>query len=249
MASYKTLLSEKDFLKVKLRARAVSKNGTNLYAIYYKDRTLYFKTQSVTDPRLIYTERIEMTDVTIENILNCKSFRELENLIKSGNIKIHCSCPAFLYWGYKYKAWKGGYGIEKEIRRPKIRNPYERGYVCKHLYYIMQVFPLLARPIASKYRFWLKKKQEWTGNVKQSKYFGTRTVTTDLSKNETISLPEVSDSTNIQMEGDTGPEVMDTINTNEPLITEQDIIQDAQSMSDISDHSGFFGSGSGNLTD
>ena len=40
------------------------------------------------------------------------------------------NCPAFLYWGFQYKAWKEGYGLVKETRRPTIRNPHQQGYVC-----------------------------------------------------------------------------------------------------------------------
>lgn len=40
------------------------------------------------------------------------------------------NCPAFLYWGFKYIAWKKGYGLIPEYRRPKVRNPNQRGFVC-----------------------------------------------------------------------------------------------------------------------
>lgn len=207
MATYRNLLAEKDFLKVQLRARVVSKSGVILRAIYYKNRELMFLTHSVTDPKLVYTERIELSDLDIDAILNAKKFRDIENLIKNGNIKIYCSCPAFHYWGYQYMAWKRGYGLVKETRRPKIRNPYEKGYLCKHLYAIMLVFPLLARPVANKFKYWATKKVEWEGEAKTSKFFGTRKVTTDLSKNEGVSL-------------------RDSYIDDEPLITADDIIND-----------------------
>lgn len=40
------------------------------------------------------------------------------------------NCPAFLYWGFKAMAWKNGYGLEKELRMPRVRNPHQQGYVC-----------------------------------------------------------------------------------------------------------------------
>lgn len=206
MATYRKLLSEHDFLKVQLRARAVWANGVVLHAIYYKKNELMFQTRSVTDPHVIYTERIALSDLNVDEILKAKKFRDIENMIKNGNIKIYCSCPAFHYWGYKYMAWKGGYGLEKETRRPVVRNPQERGYVCKHLYAICQIFPLLARPVASKYKLWITKKIEWEGS-KTSNFFGQRGVTTDLKKNEQISL-------------------RDSVIDDEPLITTDDIVKD-----------------------
>lgn len=40
------------------------------------------------------------------------------------------NCPAFLYWGYQYIAWKKGYGLVVEHRRPRVRNPQQRGFLC-----------------------------------------------------------------------------------------------------------------------
>lgn len=40
------------------------------------------------------------------------------------------NCPAFLYWGYQYIAWKKGYGLVVEHRRPHVRNPQQRGFLC-----------------------------------------------------------------------------------------------------------------------
>ena len=80
-------------------------------------------------------------------------FDEPHNYIANGVIV--SNCPAFHYWGYKYKAWKMGYGLEKELRRPVIRNPHEKGYVCKHLYLVLQTFPFYAKELAAKFgKYW-----------------------------------------------------------------------------------------------
>ena len=80
-------------------------------------------------------------------------FDEPHNYIANGVIV--SNCPAFHYWGYKYKAWRMGYGLEKELRRPVIRNPHEKGYVCKHLYLVLQTFPFYAKTLASKFgKYW-----------------------------------------------------------------------------------------------
>ena len=73
------------------------------------------------------------------------------------------NCPAFLYWGFKYLAWKKGYGLEKELRRPRVRNPHQKGFVCKHLYLVMQLYPFLAKSLASKFKNYAEKKIEKEG--------------------------------------------------------------------------------------
>ena len=160
---YKNLLSETNFLKVRVRARKLMRGGSDLVAILYKDRTIVFKTKSGTTPGVVWTQTIEMTDLAIEEIANTKTYKDVENLIKSSALKVHCNCYAFHYWGFKYLAWKKGYGIEKEIRRPVVRNPYEQGYVCKHLYLVMQLYPFLAKSLASKFKNYADKKVEAEG--------------------------------------------------------------------------------------
>lgn len=82
-------------------------------------------------------------------------FDEPHNYIANGVIV--SNCPAFHYYGYKYKAWKMGYGLEKELRRPIIRNPFGKGYVCKHLYLVLETFPFISKTLASKFsEYWQK---------------------------------------------------------------------------------------------
>lgn len=66
------------------------------------------------------------------------------------NNVIVSNCPAFHYWGYKYMAWKRGYGIQKEVRFPYVRNPHERGFLCKHLHFVLSIFPFITPQVASK---------------------------------------------------------------------------------------------------
>lgn len=73
-----------------------------------------------------YLITIQLLDLT-GNVL--KSLRSALN----GNIKISCTCPAFLYFGYKYITYKGGYGINKETRPPDKNNPNKEGAACKHI--------------------------------------------------------------------------------------------------------------------
>lgn len=147
---YRVLLSERNFLKVKERARALP-NGTNLIGIYYTENKLIFKTRSASRPKIVWTQTIEITDVAAEKILTAASFRDVQDLILNSGLKIHCNCEAFQFWGYKYMAWKGGYGLEQENRRPIVRNSHQKGFVCKHLYLALSTYPFWAATLASKY--------------------------------------------------------------------------------------------------
>lgn len=77
----------------------------------------------------------------------------------TANNVIVSNCPAFLFWGYKYMAWRRGYGIQRETRRPVVRNPHQRGRVCKHLYLVMSLFPFWIKPIAQKFKAWADSKE------------------------------------------------------------------------------------------
>lgn len=160
---YKQLISEKNFLKVQKRARALMSTGSDLIAIYYKDRTLIFKTRSGTYKNVVWTQKVLISDATLDNIMAAKSFKSLEDLIKNSGLQIACDCPSFSFWGFKYIAWKKGYGLEKELRRPLIRNPKQQGTCCKHLYVVLQLYPFWAKAIASKFRNYYVNQIESTG--------------------------------------------------------------------------------------
>lgn len=160
MTKYKELLRYPDFLKVRARARALMGNGTDLIAILYKDRKLIFKTASGTyGKKVTWTQTIELTDASIENILAAKKFRDLETLIRESGLKIHCNCPAFHWWGFKYIAWRKGYGLEREMHRPMIRNPHEVASVCKHLYLVLSLYPFWAPALAKRFKNWAESKE------------------------------------------------------------------------------------------
>lgn len=149
--NYRKLLSEREFLQVHRRSLALRRYGSLLVDVLYDKSRLIFKTRSATNPREItYTETIELKDLDYAMLKDMK-FSDVESFVLNSGIKVHCDCPAFHYWGYKYMAWKRGYGIQREVRPPIIRNPFERGFLCKHLYLVLGLFPTLKKVIASKF--------------------------------------------------------------------------------------------------
>lgn len=64
---------------------------------------------------------------------------DIQKAMKSDNIKVSCDDPSFLYWAWKYKAWRDVYGLEKETRAPKRNNTQLQGALCKHLYSVIEL--------------------------------------------------------------------------------------------------------------
>ena len=74
----------------------------------------------------------------------------LNTVIMQGEVKVYCTCPAWIYTGSKYIATKLGYAYgSQENRFPRIRNPKLMGTVCKHAFIILKALPYQKFGIAS----------------------------------------------------------------------------------------------------
>lgn len=160
---YNALLSETQFLRVQARAQQMGLS-MNLLSINYADNMFVFQTRSQTRPGIIWTQNIQLQGTLRPEDVAHANARTLANMILDRHIKIHCNCEAFLYWGYKYKAWMKGYGLEREIRKPIIRNPNQRGFLCKHLYGILSAWKFYAPSIAQHYKDWYLQNEKKQGN-------------------------------------------------------------------------------------
>lgn len=143
MATYRTLISVKDFLKVQKRAGILS--SANMTAIKYYDKELVFSVPSASGNGF-YDTRIVVKDLDRRKI-NRMSPDEVNKIIRNSNLLVNCTCPAYKYWGFKYIATVNGYAINVEQRSPSVRNKELRGYVCKHIYKALQTYPFLTNTI------------------------------------------------------------------------------------------------------
>ena len=74
------------------------------------------------------------TKLSLASILNL--------VIMHGNIKIYCTCPHWVYGGYKYIATELDYAYgSTENRFPKIKNPKLMGTLCKHAFLVVKSLP------------------------------------------------------------------------------------------------------------
>src|SRR4030042_4267840 len=89
-----------------------------------------------------FNDALKMTDL---------NFMERANLAVFGDIKVKCSCPAYLYWGYDFITTQLDSNAGKgENRSPNIRNPHLEGVVCKHLVKVLEALPFHINDVAKK---------------------------------------------------------------------------------------------------
>lgn len=127
-SSWKQLYNEADS-----RRRYRSTKLKSRYMGISPDRGwIRFVTHSQYTPGLKYTQYIELKDIKDMKYFKEFSPEQVADLMLAGDLKVSCTCPDMRY-RFSYKAWTEGYGIKKERRFPKIRNPLLKGSVCKHL--------------------------------------------------------------------------------------------------------------------
>ena len=95
------------------------------------------KLYKVEDNKILYTVTSSQGNrqyiVTIQLLgLTGNKLRSLKGAI-NGDVKLSCTCPAFLYQGYRYIMYKAQAGIDREIRSPDKTNPEREGMACKHI--------------------------------------------------------------------------------------------------------------------
>lgn len=115
-----------------------------------EDYTVFFRVPSVTaKPPTNYTVKIKLVeypDIADEKDI---SIREKVRLAIAGDLQISCTCPAYLYFGYKYILTQmDANESDPEHRFPKVKNPKLQGAMCKHCYAAMLAFPLTWTRIA-----------------------------------------------------------------------------------------------------
>lgn len=68
---------------------------------------------------------------------------QMVQLALTGDVKVFCNCPDYLYGGFKYMGTELDYNLgTKEKRFPSMRNPNLEGTVCKHLFRVLTQLPM-----------------------------------------------------------------------------------------------------------
>lgn len=121
-----------------------------IYLGITEDYTVFFRVPSVTaDPPTNYVVKIRLLDYPEIADDDSLSVREKVRLAIAGDLKISCTCPAYLYFGYKYILTQLDTNeADDEHRFPRIKNPKLQGVMCKHCYAAIKAFPMKWTSIA-----------------------------------------------------------------------------------------------------
>ncbi len=105
----------------------------------YKGNTLRFFVPNRYNGWQTYVRFTEWNEVLDDREYNATESARL--LLWGGNLKVHCGCPAYLFWGMNYILTTKDAAIVPETRFPSIRNPNLKGGLCKHLTRTLKVLP------------------------------------------------------------------------------------------------------------
>ncbi len=86
-----------------------------------------------------YIEFMDWNEQLHDTSLNPNEVAKL--ILWAGNVKLHCQCPAYKFWGMQYILTQRKAAIIPEVRMPHVNNPYLKGVVCKHLNRTLKVLP------------------------------------------------------------------------------------------------------------
>lgn len=148
-ATYKdlALLIDGNFLKQKIRADALE--GVEFHNFEYNIMNFYVKSSEFEDNGIRYLNQVQFDQwEQVGTDEELKSIEKARLLLWAGDIRLHCTCPSQLYWGYSFILTILDSSIYPETRFPGVRNPHEKGVCCKHLNRVLRVLPFHSGEIA-----------------------------------------------------------------------------------------------------
>ena len=153
-STYKDIanLIDGNFLNQEVRAKELS--GIKMVGFKPED-TLNFHIHSsnFTENRIKYTNSVQFDQwVELGTDPDFNFTERARLLLWVGDIRLHCTCPSFLYHGYQYMCTVLDAAIYPEERFPRIKNPSEKGIVCKHMNRILKVLPFHQAEISKELR-------------------------------------------------------------------------------------------------
>lgn len=145
-------ISRKDFISnTDKRSKRNSKEvGNPIYVGITRKYTITMKVPSASANGTFYTVKIRLVEMPDMMKMEDLTMQERVRLALIGDVAISCTCPAYLYWGYKYIMTQLGSNVGRgENREPIIRNPKLEGTLCKHGYKSVKVLGKYWKRIAS----------------------------------------------------------------------------------------------------
>jgi hypothetical protein len=104
-----------------------------LRSVHFVDReegTLKFFVRNRYNGWFNYWKFDDWRQMVIDPDVTCPEAARL--LLWGGNLRFHCPCPAFKFFGMQYILTRKDSAILPETRFPRIKNPQLKGVLCKH---------------------------------------------------------------------------------------------------------------------
>jgi hypothetical protein len=148
-ATYKEIqmFIDNDFLKQRVRANALE--GVRLKGFDENSLIFNIKSSQHKDNNITYLNQFKINDW--DAFIDETEFSPIDRarlMMLQGDLMLHCTCPSFLFWGYQYLLTQIDAAIVPEDRPPNVRNPKQRGIVCKHLNRALRSFPFFTSDFA-----------------------------------------------------------------------------------------------------
>lgn len=91
------------------------------------------------------------------------TYSDKARLLLRDKLKVHCDCKAFRYF-YAYTAHQKGFGLLPEMRPAEVRNPRNKGGICKHLHHALQTLGTNTQKIAGQLKAYDDKRKKERGS-------------------------------------------------------------------------------------
>jgi len=123
----------------------------------FKGNIVSYQTTSGTTPGKFWVQNVQLLGLrkNLDRVRDGKVslLKALRTTVGHGDIRVHCNCPAYKWWGWSYISTQVGYkfGKRQDIF-PKIRNPRLHGSVCKHLINALGALPFNVPVLVKKAR-------------------------------------------------------------------------------------------------
>lgn len=183
--TYKQVIGMIDDNFLQQKVRAAQLDGIKLAAIEDAARQFVFLVRSSEHKTngVIYANNVRFHPDQWDGVIDDETDTPIGRarlIMYDGHIEMNCTCPSFLYHGYRYIADKNNSSIFPEKRPPVRNNPQQRGIVCKHLHKTIKAFPFhtgdFAKHIKDNYPTQPGKKRDWDIRSRLGDIFKTQPV-------------------------------------------------------------------------
>lgn len=136
LETYSEILADSSFLNVRRNANQIGE--VSIYLDDYEEKIIRFVVPSQYGNGT-YDVRVQILDL-IGRVTDGMTAAQINRLILDSDLRVSCTDPSFLYWGFQYISNVQAFGLAAPVSYPEIRNPNLRGKGCKHIHRALQIY-------------------------------------------------------------------------------------------------------------